>query len=530
MSLDKGAPGKHPLARVGLFGTPFHGRVRGGSITLPNSATRTYPQPDATWPDQAGTTHRLKRPGIPEVSRSLEQLEADVAAGREWRNEAILAGYRQQLYGQDLDGWIYIDPAGDRWLVRISADLGATTFSFASPLNLDLVFTRFGAFGQPASTHNYSITLSDWGQQGYPPLQGFRGEDGSFETVSSAHLVVDGIYSDGSKIALCVHRRRLAGEHVSDTTADVTVRHPLGWLQIAISGPGSAAGVGFSVLKDRDDAMAIIKQDISDDRVPATFPALISPGVVINTSEGSYSFEFESVRLIGLWPDEASNGWTEIALRYKHSGTNGAEMNTAGNVYTLAWWAEIHNSFALEVGGVEQYVIDSTKTEVQNTTFRYELQSGVGVVYEQVQARTYGLVLDGASYGITTDPGVESFVPAPNIITREVIGPSFYATTNMTGPVFRQLWRNPMWTDIPAPQPYTISIDMVRLCSKVYCLRMHLLSGTVDDFIYFPRVSPSGSVGGKVARAFLPTERLYASWCPATGALADLDTAPVCWV
>lgn len=530
MSLDKGSPISDPFGRISIFGNPFHGTVQGGVLSLPNSTTRAYPQPDGTWPDQAGSTHRVKRPGIAAVTRTTEQLAADDAAGRQWRNEAILSGGKQQLYGLDVEGWIYFDPDGVRWLVTFDADLDTDVFDFTEDLNLDINLTRFGEFGPAATPLNYSLTLSEWGQQGYPPLQGFRLEDGSFETVEAAHILLDAIASDGSRAALCIHRRRLVGEHSSDETADVAVRHPLGWVEIAISGPGASASISLTVLKDRDQTLEIVTQDVSDDRVPGTYPALIDPGASISTSTGSYSFEFEALRLAGCWWNDTEEDWSFLAMRYKHSGINSATMNSAGVTYSLDWESEVLNSIALEIDGVEQYVLETVRTDALSQIFRYQTVSDFAYINERTSDRAYTLDLDGVAYNITTDGTEEVFNPSAGPVPREIIGPSFYASTDMTPAVFRLLWRTLLWTAIVSPEPYSLAVDLNRHSSQVFSLRMQTLSGTVDEFRYWPRLSPSGESGDDEERAFSETERLYASWCPATGEVTDLDESPICWV
>ncbi len=530
MSLDKGAPTPHPLGRIGIFGNPFHGTVQGGTLTLPNSTTRTYPQPNDAWPDQAGATHRVKRPGIAAVSRTTEQLEADVAAGRQWRNEAMLSGGKQQLYGVDLEGWVYFDPDGVRWLVTIDADLANNAFNFSESLAFDLKLTRFGEFGPAATPVNYSLSLTDWGQQGYPALQGFRLEDGSFETVTAAHLLVEAIQPNGSKAALCIHRRRLIGEHATDTTADVAVRHPLGWVEIAISGPGASASIALTVLKDRSETLEIVTQEIHDDRIPATFPPLIEPGVSIASDIGSYAFEFEALRLAACWPHETDSTWRFVGVRYKHSGSNSAVMNSAGVTYSLDWQSEVQNSIAVEIDGEEQYRLDTERTDAESRFARYETVGEFAHINERYSEHAYTLEIDGVGYDTTAGGTDEVFNPSVGTVPMEGVGTSFYETANMTPSVFRMLWRSILWTAIPTPAPYQLAVDLNRHSAQVLSLRIHTLSGTVDEFRYWPRLSPSGESGEEAVRPFSGTERLYASWCPPTGETTDLSDEPICWV
>lgn len=102
------------------WGTPWHGIFSAGVLTLPNGATRAYPEVTANSGAPtlvSGRTYRVKRPEWVFPGRSAEDLAADTLAGKEWRGEAMLSGDNLSLYGERLDGWIYFAPDGSRWLI-----------------------------------------------------------------------------------------------------------------------------------------------------------------------------------------------------------------------------------------------------------------------------------------------------------------------------------------------------------------------------------------------------------------------------
>jgi hypothetical protein len=222
-------------ANVPTWGTPWHGLVQGGVLTLPNGSTMTYPQPPAktavisgtatTIPDTAGSTYLVAVPGVPLVTPSAE----DVTAGREWRNKATLSASRQQLYGKSLDGWIYIDPDGARWLVRCAQLDENVLYSTGSSLALTVTLSRFGDLGVAAEQHSYPLTITSFGI-----------DAGSMP--STVRVLLDAINSGGSAAILMVHERRM-------NSAEPQIRWPYAFLEITVSGPGSAATLGCSVIK-----------------------------------------------------------------------------------------------------------------------------------------------------------------------------------------------------------------------------------------------------------------------------------------
>ena len=76
------------LSKPGVWGCPWHGKVEGGWLTLPNGQLRSYPMiPGAAW---SGCNFRLRVPGTVDVVRTPEEVAADTAAGRQWTPEALL--------------------------------------------------------------------------------------------------------------------------------------------------------------------------------------------------------------------------------------------------------------------------------------------------------------------------------------------------------------------------------------------------------------------------------------------------------
>ncbi|PKO54935.1 MAG: hypothetical protein CVU28_08100, partial [Betaproteobacteria bacterium HGW-Betaproteobacteria-21] len=199
----------------------------------------SYPQP-AGDPDQAGAAFLLSVPGTPAVSRSVEQLAADVAAGRQWRSVATLSGQRQQLYGKPLDGWIYVDPDGARWLVK-TGTLRTAAVSISGSIAATITLARFGEFNAAPLVVTRTVTLADTGQ-GTDPIQNIDGA-----TISAYWVMLCDLSPQGNRAALMMHALRFS----SDAGTDNYTRYPLGFLELAIEGPGSSPTVTLSVLRTR---------------------------------------------------------------------------------------------------------------------------------------------------------------------------------------------------------------------------------------------------------------------------------------
>ena len=97
--------------KVPPWGWPWHGRVdTAGNLHLPNGQTMPYPNANI---GHTYFTYRVKAPGVAPVERTADELALDASLGREWRDEAILAG--TTLYGRRIAGWIYSAPDGTKW-------------------------------------------------------------------------------------------------------------------------------------------------------------------------------------------------------------------------------------------------------------------------------------------------------------------------------------------------------------------------------------------------------------------------------
>ena len=138
----RGFKGKHSdgFARPKFFGNPHHGRVIGGTLTLPNSATLSTPYSHLAGAGGFGNeTPNCRasiafRPALTLVPiRTPAEAAIDAANGYTWKNYAYLVGTQKWLWGKkntgDLafsgsmeigrTGWLYADPQGQVWWINI---------------------------------------------------------------------------------------------------------------------------------------------------------------------------------------------------------------------------------------------------------------------------------------------------------------------------------------------------------------------------------------------------------------------------
>ena len=143
-----------------VWGVPWHGRIQGGLMHLPNGTTMPWRQPAEPEENmgrryEAGFTFGQKF-DVPEITRTPEELADDYARGREWRNEFVVTGTddgsgiydfaapkEMSVVNTRVGGWIYRDPNGTNWVIRMG---GRYAFSQGGNLTVRYTLRKFGAF------------------------------------------------------------------------------------------------------------------------------------------------------------------------------------------------------------------------------------------------------------------------------------------------------------------------------------------------------------------------------------------------
>lgn len=287
---------------VPVWGCPWHGLVRGGQLSLPNGASMSYPQPGpstypvtggtAVAPDTYGSTH-LHAAGMPVIVRGESETASDAASGRQWRNQATLSGGRLHIHGQRLDGWIYVDPEGARWLVRCAQLQGEPSIDPGSTISAIIQLIRFGVLGGAAKEYSYAVPI----QFGYT---GF---------LNSAAIALDAISPTGDRAVVMMFRR---------STTRQLLRQPEGFAEISISGNGRSATISSAVIRNNEqinsatEKLSSTRWWIADDQWTSTMP----PGATFSDSliEASGSGQRIFSSTVCFWYD-ASGVIRELSFR-----------------------------------------------------------------------------------------------------------------------------------------------------------------------------------------------------------------------
>lgn len=227
------------LEKLTALGSPWHGLVEGGQLSLPNGQSMAYPQPWYNEWSDAGRTLYQKMPWAPGANRTPEQAVADAAAGMQWRDDVLISGAGLQLYGQQVNGWIYAGPDGKPWHIDASlferASIGT---SFSGTLRVAL----FGRVNVEPEVYEVPLSLASTGQNTPTLSVAPRGE------------VMD-ITPDGSQaiIMLWAPTARPVGN------LPALDKMSVGFLQLTLTGtPGIDFVASLSVLRTREQTLGSV--------------------------------------------------------------------------------------------------------------------------------------------------------------------------------------------------------------------------------------------------------------------------------
>lgn len=134
------------LDRVVKWGTPWHGKMIGSTIHLPNAQTRTGPG-DSQYA-AGGDFFKVQVPG----QSAATTTAAETSEGKEWLNYGIISGANHLFYGKLLGerSWLYVAEDKSIWLVVVYFP-GATA---------EISFKRFGLVGYPESAIEQTINIT----------------------------------------------------------------------------------------------------------------------------------------------------------------------------------------------------------------------------------------------------------------------------------------------------------------------------------------------------------------------------------
>lgn len=537
------------------WGCPWHGLVKGGRVYLPNGTSRPYPQPSNTLHNMSGNTSLVARPGVPLVDRTEEEQAADAAAGRQWWNVAVRAGDR--LHGREVPAgnWIYIDPAGDRWLVSLNLN-GAIGGGAAN-----MTLRRFGVLGGAPIEYVYSVTVPDM-EQAVPAITG----------------------SDGTLNVLRHHSNPTGSASVFEVSVGFGAplpgqpdpnrywpRRPCGWVEVRLSGAGSECEIAVEVLKTRSQTLG--SAYLND------FPAESEAYFLVEEWDGDVLI---GTRLTNAPPAAGSNSY----LIVYHDISESARLSAGFDDYVIGMWYDnagqrhelsayrhvemTFDSPPLVYEGETWFPVNETITGVfsctQQTTlamrfgYRVDGASIHEVEYEASEAADYTLTMSGVWDVSRTGNVFVAFMPGaeiehtystglePRPPTGASLGGSWFISQPGIGPdvggVPALLSLNYRWGFTPTTGgqlPPPVEFVFYRYSNQLYGLMNWHLPESGPPFLYrynyLPEVVTPHGLGAlpemdltqSLSVAFNQFELLaYGSWCPVTAAAAR-DTEPVCF-
>ncbi|CDF82656.1 hypothetical protein PKB_1291 [Pseudomonas knackmussii B13] len=227
----------HGLAMVGSSSPVY--KASGLQFALPAEIAGSLVDATVGIPNEdQGNVHLVKVPGIAELDIAEEEVAAELQEGRVWQNYALLSGPKQALAGQALKGWVCIDPANKRWLVKPTGTPSLRYGSIAAGGSLSLSFdiTPFGYVGDPvAAPVSIGGILGALGQENPPDLVAPNG--------SMLVMRISSIASHGRSVVIALMPNRTLPADIRDL--------PYGFLQLDLVGNGPNFTVALSVLHTR---------------------------------------------------------------------------------------------------------------------------------------------------------------------------------------------------------------------------------------------------------------------------------------
>lgn len=366
-------------SRPKRLGQPYHGLVTDGELTLSTGVKLGFP-------GAFGDCYLLQVPGVAPLEMSPEEVAIEAAAGREWRTYALLSGRARQYGGVAVgtNAWLYAAPDGTVWRIRcLQLD---NTLIHPTPLpdnnwgyypaSLDFEFevSRFGLIspdGEPDTAvinvpgvrigpetgwrSDYFRDYSD-GEPIRPESRRFPGDGFMIQWLP---INIDDVSSDGSRCLFCCNRS--AEQSAGNLPSSLGRAYPLSWLEVSVSGGGSAADIAISI--------ALVKQNPTEDDYTSTWDIVMSSvpdGVLVTTNPVTYYDDNGDVVLVA----RNRTGTTWSSSKEVKAGDHRTQIvptRYAGGYYdnsdALAWASVGQVTIVDDVTGTGEHAVGSMTTQ-----------------------------------------------------------------------------------------------------------------------------------------------------------------------
>ncbi len=286
---------------TGLFPAVVTATFEAGVITLPNAQKMSVRMPSN------GDTYKLMAPGTPAVTRTTDQMSADVVNGYQWLDHLVLSGDQQQIYGgHDLgkNGWIYCASDGKKWWIKLTSP---TTIS-GNSATFDFQIKPFGLYPATSSLTTQSVTLADLGQTATPIELSVHTWDAGWHYCDTETLRIDldDVRHDGAVAVLALRSECQTnlpeGSNYMPEWA-LTGHFSLGFLRVAVAMVAGVPSISASVLYTREQTLG-------------------------TGTMGTYTLDALNDRILGVWFDASGN---PVPVLYSFS-TSKSQTYTPNNV------------------------------------------------------------------------------------------------------------------------------------------------------------------------------------------------------
>ena len=246
------------LAEFERWGWPWHGLIKGGMVGSTGKAV-TQPGYGSAW---------LIDMGLPALDIAPGVVASEAAAGREWRNYALIPGGRVHDTALGANKYIHVDEAGVRWLVGMS-------FSYPELLDQKIRITfsvvQFGHFGDGVKTPVSSVVDV---QCNYLTYSMFNHSYDGIETI------LEDVWTNGQKALVSYGRTRSGAPPIKDLYSVI---------EVTITGSGGADGSGLviaasEVVPDTELSQGVVTEYFFSDTID------VYPGSVYTWTGGAPSW------------------------------------------------------------------------------------------------------------------------------------------------------------------------------------------------------------------------------------------------
>lgn len=458
------------FGRHRIVGCPWHGLVRNDRLTLPNGQ-----HIDGTFSaNQARGSVRFAVPGAPAVSRTPEEVAADAAAGRQWRNDASIMLRSNtavlHLYGaaQILGQALYAAGVGNCWAVRLPTSMGANAekTQLLSPATL----SQLGgvALGELTEQVQRSVTVTLSGYEADGPPSGM--------------LLLDAL-PDGSQAIL--------GQVLFDSAMELYVDpwEVVGFALMTVSGADTP-----------EQPLAVHLAQLSGSREHAS--AAKEGGAPIPPSEYLFTRNISAPE----WLDDPENTGDDAQCQMSHKRVLGADVSRIGpdgdlreallNGYVIGHWFDavagtpvavtldmtytrtVEYVFALDVEAVEPAILQQRYTWNPDN----DACEPFGVVDELINATTMRYLWAGNSSAVTSEE-LELVLRAGGVVDTTVLRYEYEWSAEYENE-----------NDVLPPEGLTSTIPTVGNGMRDQVERL-LLNGEVIDELVYPPVEVGVGIG-----------------------------------